>query len=225
MKGNLVTEDSYRDRVHVFKDRNDAGRKLGEKLIHYRNTAAMVLAIPSGGVPVALEVSKFLSLPMDLILTRKVQIPWNTEAGFGAINPDGEVVFNEELLARLRLTEGEIAVQVQKTLAILQKRNTVFRADRPFPETKNRILIMVDDGLASGYTMRAALSFIRKRDPQKIVVAVPTGSFSTVERIVSNVDELVCLNLRYGFPFAVADAYRHWYDVTDEEVLSLLSAE
>lgn len=225
MKGTLLTEDSYRDRIHVFKDRHDAGRKIGKKLIHYKNTAAIILAVPSGGVPVASEISKFLILPMDLIPVRKVQIPWNTEAGFGAINPDGEVIFNEELLGRLGLSAEEIDVQVKKTLDILQKRNALFRSGRAFPALKNRIIILVDDGLASGYTMLAALRFIRKRDPLKIVVAVPTGSFSTVERIVKSVDELVCLNIRYGFPYAVADAYQNWHDLTDKEVLSLLSAD
>lgn len=225
MKAKLITEESYRDRVYVFEDRHDAGRKLGQKLINYKNTETVILAIPSGGVPVASEIAEFLNLFMDLILVRKIQIPWNTEAGFGALNPDGEVIFNEELLEGLGLNEEEINAQIKKTKDILRKRNELFRAGRPFSVIKNKTIILVDDGLASGYTMLAALRFVRKRDPQKIIIAVPTGLLRTVERILNDVDELTCLNIRSGFPFAVADAYKNWYDLTDEEVQSLFKAE
>lgn len=225
MKGKLVFEHSLRDKLYVFEDRRDAGRRLGQKLISYKNTHAIVLAIPSGGVPVAAEIASSLNLPMDLILVRKIQIPWNTEAGFGAINPDGEVIFNERLLNSLRLTEEEINSQIKKTKDILKKRNTLFRAGKPFPIIENMTVILVDDGLASGYTMISALNYVKKRKPQKIIIAVPTGSQKTVGFILPQVDELICLNIRTGFSFAVADAYRDWYDLTDEEVLSLLQAK
>jgi predicted phosphoribosyltransferase len=225
VKGKLVFEHSLRDKLYVFEDRRDAGRRLGQKLISYKNTHAIVLAIPSGGVPVAAEIASSLNLPMDLILVRKIQIPWNTEAGFGAINPDGEVIFNERLLNSLRLTEEEINSQIKKTKDILKKRNTLFRAGKPFPIIENMTVILVDDGLASGYTMISALNYVKKRKPQKIIIAVPTGSQKTVGFILPQVDELICLNIRTGFSFAVADAYRDWYDLTDEEVLSLLQAK
>lgn len=224
MKANLVTEESCRNKVHVFEDRHDAGRKLGQKLIVYKNTDAIILAIPSGGVPVASEIAKSLNLPLDLILVRKIQIPWNPEAGFGAINPDGAVIFNEALLNSLSLTEDEINSQIKKTKDILRKRNELFRGGKPFPEIKNKIIILVDDGLASGYTMLSALRFVKKREPRKIIVAVPTGSLKTVEFILPDVDELICLNIRSGFSFAVADAYRYWYDLMDEEVQCLLKS-
>ncbi len=223
MKSSLITENALRDKVYVFEDRHYAGKKLAQKLIDYKNTNALILAIPSGGVPVASEIAKLLNLQMDLCIVRKIQIPWNTEAGFGAINPDEEVIFNEELLERLGLSEDEINSQIKKTEDILRKRNELFRAEKPFPVIKNKAIILVDDGLASGFTMRAALRFIKKRGPQKIIVAVPTGSRKTVEFILNTVDELICLNIRTGFSFAVADAYRNWYDLTDAEVQSLIT--
>ena len=222
MESTLITEEAYRNKNHIFDDRQDAGQKIGQKLLHYKDKDTLVLAIPSGGVPVAIEIAKRLNLPLDLIIVRKIQIPWNTEAGFGAINPAGEVIFNKGLLPRLGLTENEINLQVQKTKDVLKKRDAVFREGRPFPEIKDRSIIVVDDGLASGFTMLSALDFTRKRHPQKIIVAVPTALQRTVKLLLDTVDELVCLNIRSGFSFAVADAYRNWYDVTDKEVISIL---
>lgn len=225
MKSSLITEDALRDKVYVFEDRHDAGRKLSQKLIDYKNTNAIILAIPSGGIPVASEIAKFLNLQMDLILVRKIQIPWNTEAGFGAINPDGEAIFNEDLLKKIGLSEDEVNSQIKKTEDILRKRNELFRGEKQFPVIKNKPIVLVDDGLASGYTMLAALRFVRRREPQKIIIAVPTSSLRTVELVLNKVDKLVCLNIRAGFPFAVADAYRNWHDLTDAEIQSLLKSE
>jgi predicted phosphoribosyltransferase len=222
VKPKLITEDAYRDKVYVFEDRADAGRQLAHKLRGHKNTSAMVLAIPSGGVPVASEIAKYLNLQLDLILVRKVQIPWNTEAGFGAVNPDGEVIFNDALLMNLNLNEDEINAQAQKTRDTLEKRDRLFRKNRPFPSIKDKEVIIVDDGLASGYTMLSALMFIRRRKPQKVTIAVPTGSQRTVDRILKDVDQIVCLNIRTGFYFAVAEAYKNWYDLTDEDVQDIL---
>jgi predicted phosphoribosyltransferase len=223
MKGRLIIEESLRDGLHVFKDRHDAGKRLTEKLKGYKNSDALLLAIPSGGVPVALEVAGSLNLPLDLILVRKIQLPWNTEAGFGAIDPDGNAIFNETLLNRLEwLTEDEIDSQVNKTRDILRKRNEIFRGDRAFPEIGNRTVIIIDDGLASGYTMLAALRFVRRRKPEKVIAAVPTASINTIEIVLSETDELICLNIRAGLSFAVADAYMYWHDLADNEVISML---
>jgi predicted phosphoribosyltransferase len=208
VKPKLITEDAYRELAH--------------KLRGHKNTSAMVLAIPSGGVPVASEIAKYLNLQLDLILVRKVQIPWNTEAGFGAVNPDGEVIFNDALLMNLNLNEDEINAQAQKTRDTLEKRDRLFRKNRPFPSIKDKEVIIVDDGLASGYTMLSALMFIRRRKPQKVTIAVPTGSQRTVDRILKDVDQIVCLNIRTGFYFAVAEAYKNWYDLTDEDVQDIL---
>ncbi|HXX81163.1 MAG TPA: phosphoribosyltransferase family protein [Thermodesulfovibrionales bacterium] len=218
----LKEDPLLKDKVSVFEDRKEAGKRLAEYLAGYKDTDAIVLALPSGGVPVAAEIASALDLPLDLLIVRKVQIPDNPEAGFGAIGPDGEVFLNRELMKHLRLTEQEISIQIEKTRAIIGKRNRIFRKERPFPSVKNMVAIVVDDGLASGYTMLSAVRFLRKMSPQTLVAAVPTGSKKTVEALVPEVDELFCLNVRSGTFFAVADAYRKWHDLTDEGVLSLL---
>lgn len=218
----LIEEISLRDKQHVFEDRKEAGRLLSEKLKKYKGSDSIVLGIPSGGIPVASEIASALNLPIDLIIVRKIQIPFNTEAGFGAMDPDGKFILNEGLLNQLRLTEDEIRLQIKKNLDVIEKRNKLFRGDRPYPELKGKTIIVVDDGLASGYTMLAAVNFIRKKVPREINVAVPTGSERTIDFIMPHTDELTCLNVRTRFPFAVADAYRNWHDLTDKEVLDIL---
>jgi predicted phosphoribosyltransferase len=217
----IIEDKNLRNKTFVFQDRKDAGKRLSDFLLAYKGTDSIVLAIPAGGVAVAKEIMDTLSLPLDLLIVRKIQIPWNPEAGFGAINLDGYVVFNEDLLRHLNLSERVIASQVEKTRGTLKKRNLLFRGGRDFPLLKDKALIIVDDGLASGYTMIAAIEFAKRRNPAKIVVAIPTGSHKTVKKISSFVDVLYCLNIRESYPYAVAEAYRDWYDVSDEEVLEI----
>lgn len=220
--GRLIEEVSLRNKLHVFEDRTEAGSLLAGKLVQYRDSGGIVLGIPSGGVPVAREIAAALHLPMDLMIVRKLQIPYNPEAGFGAMGLDGEIMLNKGMLNQLGLTEDEIREQAEKTKEVIKRRNQVFRKGRPFPSLKDRSVILVDDGLASGYTMLAAIGFVKRKSPEKIIVAVPTASGRTVELILPEVDELVCLNVRHGISFAVADAYMNWYDLSDEEVLSII---
>ena len=220
--GELVEHPSLKNRVKVFRDRYEAGQLLGRELTRYKNVDTILLAIPSGGVPVASEISRVTGLPMDLIIVRKLQIPGNPEAGFGALSPDGKMVLNENLVKELGLTPHQIGEQAEKTLRVIQQRSIRFRRAKPLPELKGRHVIIVDDGLASGYTMIAAIQWVKKMAPRRVVVAVPTGSERTVERILPEVDVIFCLNVRSGFPYAVADAYRSWYDLSDEEVLKLI---
>jgi len=219
----LIEDASLRDKVYVFKDRKKAGILLAQRLLGYKGTDAIVFAIPSGGVPVAAEIAKAHTLPLDLIIVRKAQIPYNPEAGFGAVSPDGKVLLNEALLGSLNLSEEDIERQIQITIDIIKKRNILFRKGLPFPSIKGRVVIIVDDGLASGYTMLSAIDYVKRHEPQKIVVAVPTGSKRTVDIILPQVDELVCLNMRSGVVFAVANAYENWYDLEDDEVISILT--
>ncbi|HHT9112262.1 MAG: phosphoribosyltransferase [Planctomycetes bacterium] len=208
--------------MHVFKDRKEAGRLLAQKLLKYKDIDGIVLGIPSGGVPVAAEIAKVLGLPLDVIIVRKIQLPDNTEAGFGAVGPDGEVSLNTNLISQLHLTEKEVKRQIQITVDTIKRRNELFREGRPFPFLEDKVVIIVDDGLASGYTMLSAVDFIKRHKPEKVVVAVPTAPKETVDLILPQVDEIVCLNVRSGFTFAVADAYEKWYDLGDEEVISIL---
>jgi len=220
----LIEEHKLRDSHHIFKDRRDAGRYLARELTAYKETDSILLAIPSGGVPVTFEISKALRIPMEVIVVRKLQIPFNPEAGFGAMGPDGDLILNEGLMAHLNLTEEEVETQAKKTLEVIRRREQLFRGGRPLPPLNKKTVILVDDGLASGYTMRAAVRKVRKMLPEEVVVAVPTGAWRTVDLMLPEVDVLVCLNVRTGPSFAVADAYEHWYDLNDKEVLSLLSS-
>jgi len=220
--GKLFEDRTLRNRSYVFKDRTEAGRLLAEKLSPSLSPDALVFAVPAGGVPVALEIVRKLNLPLDLMIVRKVQIPGNPEAGFGAVGLDGEVILNQDLLNRLRLTEEEIEEQVQKTKKVVEERNRVFRRGRIFPEVIDKTAILVDDGLASGFTMAEAVSFLKRKKARKIIVAVPTAPEETVKRLLPAVDEIYVLNIRTSFSFAVAEAYQDWYDLGDEEVLTLL---
>ncbi len=220
--GRLIEEIALRNKHRIFKDRLEAGELLGEKLMKYSDTPSVVLAIPSGGVPVGLAIARKADLPFDVIIVRKLQIPYEREAGFGALGPDGEVVLNEPLLEHIGLTKEEIDNEIERTAAVIGKRTELFRGGRPSPRLEDKNVIIVDDGLASGYTMRAAVQHVKKEKPKKIVIAVPTASDRTARSLVKEVDELLCLNIRTGLSFAVADAYSHWYDLEESEVLSLL---
>ena len=222
--GKLIEDPHLRDRIHVFADRADAGRRLAAQLRDYSGREACLFAIPAGGVPVAAPIAQALKVHLDLVIGRKIQLPWTTEAGFGALDPAGEAVFNEALLQRLQLSPQEIQAQVQKTLATLKQREARLRGGRPYPDLAGRPSVIVDDGLASGYTMRAAINFLKNRHAGEIIVAVPTASAHTVEDLLPLVDCLLCLNVRGGHTFAVADAYENWYDLTEEEVLQVLES-
>lgn len=222
--GKLFEDKSLRDKSYVFRDRSEAGSLLAERLLEIPLPEAITLAIPAGGIPVALEIARKLHLPLDLMIVRKVQIPGNPEAGFGAMGPDGEVIFNEPLLRRLRLTQDDIEKQVARARQIVEERNRVFRGGRPFPDVRDRTTVLVDDGLASGYTMTEAVRFLQKRKAARILIAVPTASEESVNRLSPLVDEIYCLNVRTLYPFAVAEAYENWYDLEDQEVLARMKS-
>ncbi len=222
MAARIIEEPAYRERVHIFRDRWHAGKLLAEKLRIAARDRALVLAIPAGGVPVGYEVAKELRISMEVIIVRKIQVPWNTEAGFGAIAWDGEMVLNESLIKYLHLTEEMIKSSIAKTIESIQGRLRKFRGDKVFPNLNGKVIILVDDGLASGFTMLAAVRSVRKRNPEKIVIAVPTGSLHAIQLLSPEADEILCLNIRSGAVFAVADAYQEWYDLKDEEVAELL---
>jgi predicted phosphoribosyltransferase len=218
----IVEIPDLRNRTGVFQDREEAGLYLAKALEEFRGQDAIILAIPSGGVPIGLTVRSYLQLPLDLLIIRKIPIPGNPEAGFGALSLEGDMVLNEGLVHRLRLSSREIEEEAELVRMELERRNHLFREDRPWPRLKGRIVIMIDDGLASGYTMMAAAIMVRRHDPSQIIVAVPTAPLQTLERIETYVDKIVCLNIRTESRFAVAESYRNWYDLSSEEVLYLL---
>ena len=222
MATTVVDDPKLRNKSWIFASREEAGSHLARMLEQFRGKDAVVLAIPSGGVPVGLAVASHFELPFDLLIIRKIPIPGNPEAGFGAISLEGDMFLNESMVRMLGLSKEEIDELAEPVRDELQARNRVFRENRPLPEMKGKTVILVDDGLASGYTMMTAAHMVRRREPSQIVVAVPTASLSTVELLASEVDMIVCPNIRSGYSFAVADAYEDWYDLSREEVVGLL---
>ena len=165
---------------------------------------------------------EILGLPFDLLIVRKLQIPGNTEAGFGAMTLDGTVFLNNSLLARLHLSAAQIEAEKRRVAKALDRRNAMFRGGRPFPDLTGKRVVLVDDGLASGFTMLASLDMVSKAQPRETVVAVPTAPQSAIDRISPAVDRIYCANIRTGPYFAVAEAYRNWYDLDEKEVVALL---
>mgnify|MGYP001142845867 CR=1 FL=1 len=207
----------------IFKNRDEAGRKLSAELERLELRDAVVLAIPAGGVTVGKVVAETLDAPLDLIVVRKIKIPWNPEAGFGAVAPDGNVILNPEITPTLGLTDEEIERLAQETLEEVKRREGLFRGDRPEPNLKDKTVVLVDDGLATGYKMLAAARSVRKKNPKKVLVAVPTASGGAVKLLEPEVDQLISLYIHpSGELFAVASSYKEWHDLTDEEVLACL---
>jgi len=223
MTAKIIEEQAFRGRTLVFRDREHAGKLLAEKLREYNDKRkVMILALPAGGVPVAYEVAKELEVPMNVMVVRKIQIPWNTEAGFGALTWDDQIVLNKTLISQLGLTKEDIEDSISNTKRNIQERLRKFSGDKPMPDIEGKIVILVDDGLASGFTMLAAARSARKRKIEKLVAAVPTASLGALKLLSAEVDEVVCLNIRTGPAFAVAEAYQNWYNLTDEEVTQIL---
>ena len=206
----------------IFENRQDAGKQLAKKLGNYSDQLAVVLAVPNGGVPVALEVAGTLEADLDLIICRKIPIPLNPEAGFGAIADDGTMFLNEELVRRFDLSRQQIEFEASKVRMEIKRRSLLYRGDRPLVRVSGRTVILVDDGLASGFTMMAAVESVRHRRPREIVVAVPCASAMAVKQVERVAGKVVATTIGYMPRFAVADFYRQWYDLSDDEVIRCL---
>ena len=211
-----------RDRKGVFRDRADAGRLLAALLEEYRGSTALVLAVPAGGVPVALPLAAALGLPLEVAVVSKITLPWNTEAGYGAVAFDGTVRLNQALIARVGLSPEEVEEGIAVTRRKVERRVAAFREGRQPPALEGRTAILVDDGLASGFTMAVALEAVRGSGAREVAVAVPTGHLEALQRLAPAADRLFCANVRRGASFAVAEAYLAWTDVAEDEALRLL---
>jgi putative phosphoribosyl transferase len=210
-----------RNRVRVFGDRASAGKVLAGMLEEFRSSHAMVMGIPAGGIAVAVAIARELHLPLDIAVVSKITLPWNSEAGYGAVAFDGTVMLNEELLSRLNLSSQEIQTGIKKTEQKVSRRVTMFRGHRPLPDF-NRPILLVDDGLASGFTLRVAVKALRRNGATNVILAVPTAHSESVQLILKEVEAIYCPNLRSGLSFAVADAYEQWSDLDEQEVIRLL---
>jgi predicted phosphoribosyltransferase len=223
---NTVYENKeLRNKTRVFTDRFDAGRAVADMLAPSCKGLPnlMILGIPMGGIPLASEVAKKLACPMDVVIVRKIQVPGNTESGFGAMTEENDIFYNNVLISGLRLNEKQIQEQSDKVRRELAQRREKLRQGRPFPDIQGKTVILVDDGLASGFTMKASIHLCKKRKAAKTIVAVPTAPLRTVQELhdVFSAD-IFCANIREGMSFAVADAYKNWQDLSEKEIMPLL---
>ena len=207
----------------LFRDRRDAGRKLAQELKEYANRPnVVVLALPRGGVPVAYEVAKALKAPLDIFLVRKLGVPGHEELAMGAIASGGVRVLNDTVVDALNIPERLIDAVAEKEQRELERRERAYRGDRPKPEVRGKTVILVDDGLATGASMRAAVEALRAQDPARIVVAVPTAAPETCEAFEDTVEEVVCAETPQPF-FGVGFWYQDFSQTSDEEVRTLLA--
>ncbi|MDQ2692800.1 MAG: phosphoribosyltransferase [Chloroflexota bacterium] len=205
-----------------FSDRRDAGRKLSQKLGHYAGRSDVrVLALPRGGVPVALEVSRILNTPMDVFIVRKLGLPGREELAIGAIASGGIRVLNDDVIRLLNVPEEVIRFVAKRELQELQRREQIYRGNRPPTDVRGKTVILIDDGLATGASMRAAVKGLRAQHPARIVVAVPTAAAEVCEAFRDEVDEIVCAITPEPFQ-GVGRWYEDFRQITDDEVRSLL---
>lgn len=200
-----------------FKDRIEAGQKLAEILKEKIKNNFLCFAIPNGGAIIGREIAKELKIPLRLMVVRKVLYPFTTEAGFGAVDPEEKVVLEE-----IPYEEKIIKNQIEKAKESVKERLKKFKKWTDYKNLEGKNIILTDDGLASGYTMFAGVKFLKRKKVKKIIVAVPCASIEAINLIKPEVDELISIYIKKELPFAVADFYQNWYDVTDKEVLEIL---
>jgi putative phosphoribosyl transferase len=206
----------------IFQDRTEAGYVLARKLKKYANRAdVMVLALPRGGVPVGYAVAHELNAPLDIFAVRKLGVPGYEELAMGAIASGGVRVLNEDLLEQINVSRDAIDRVARQEQVELERRERLYRGDRPPLNLRNQIIILIDDGLATGSTMRAAVRALRTLQPARIVVAVPVGPSSTCAELLAEADEVVCAAIPEAFG-GVGRWYRDFRQITDEEVRELL---
>lgn len=206
-------------------NRTEAGQELAGALASYKGMDAVILALPRGGVSVAAEVARALDAPLDLVLVRKIGVPMQPELAMGAVVDGGEplIVRNEDIISMAGISEAEFRHVCDCELAEIDRRRKLYLSGRPRAEIKDRIAIVVDDGVATGATTRAALQAVRKRRPRLLVLAIPVAPTSTLEELRGEADVIVCLEAHEYFP-AIGVYYSDFRQVSDEEVVRLLSA-
>lgn len=205
-----------------YRNRSEAGRLLAEELAHYKSKAdVVVLGLTRGGVPVAAEVASALHAPLEVVVVRKLGVPFQPELAMGAIAGDDTQVLDKQLVRALDLTDNDVEAAITRERAELQRRERLYRGGRPVLDLKEHTAILVDDGLATGSTMLAAVAFARKRLAKRIVMAVPVASVEALEKLRERVDECICLATPEPF-FSVGDWYWNFLPTEDAEVLKLL---
>ena len=208
-------------RSSPFEDRRDAGRKLAAKLSRFRGGGCVVFGLPRGGVPVGYEISRSLGAPLDVFVSRKLGAPGQPEFGIGAVAVGGVRILNTDVIRRLGITDEYVDRITAQEVAEVNRRLRYFRGGRPEPEVRGRTAILVDDGLATGVTARAALEGLKLREPGRLILAAPVCAAQTAELFASRVDELLCLASPSDLG-AIGLWYRNFDQTTDQEVVQLL---
>ncbi len=207
----------------IFADREEAGRLLANELLRFKDQQPVVLALPRGGVPVAVEVADALHAPLDLILARKIGAPWQPELAIAAV-VDGdrpETVVNQAIVDQFGIGDSYLKEQEARQLAEIERRRQLYLADRPRAGLAGRTAIITDDGIATGATMQAAVHAIKRARPKRLVLAVPVAPPDTIERLRCEVDEVVCL-LRPAAFGAISLFYADFHQITDDEIVGML---
>lgn len=205
----------------LFRDRQHAGRELAKRLVHLSNQSPIVLGLTRGGVPVAYEVARALGAPLDVWVVRKVGAPIQPELGMGAVSEGGEVFVDAHIVREVRASEAEVQEVIARKTAEVQERCARYRRGRGTPNLEGKTVLLIDDGIATGGTARAALRAIRRRGPRRVVLAVPVGSPDTLEALAEEADEIVCLSPQPEL-FAIGLWYETFDPVEDEEVVAFL---
>lgn len=207
-----------------FRDRGQAGQRLAKALVKYRDRNPVVVALPRGGVVVGAEIARLLGCPLDFVLVRKIGLPGQPELAIAAIvdGVEPHIAVNEDILAALDMTDDEFRRLCSKELAKIERRRALYLKSAARPDLKGKVAIVVDDGIATGATARAALEAIRSRNPARVVLAVPVAPTETLAGLERDVDEVVCLHSLEPF-YAIGVYYDDFEQVTDEEVMDILS--
>ena len=206
----------------TFLNRSDAGEKLVKRLAKYKNRKdAIVLAIPRGGVVVGYEIAKALKVKLDIIVTKKIGYPENSELAIGAVSLGGKAILDEAIVSEHDISRGYINAEVKEMQREVERRYKQYRGGKKLPELKSKIVIIVDDGIATGYTTLAAIQFVKSEKPKKIILAVPVIPRETFESLQKEADEIVCLNVADVF-FSISRFYEEFPQLEDEEVKKYL---
>lgn len=207
----------------MFRDREQAGKLLAKAVAKLGLTDIVVLAIPRGGVPVAREVASALGAPLDLVITRKIGAPGNPEFAIGAVTQDGEAMLNDETVREMRLSESYVERETRHQFNEIRERMKKYRGDRPFPKIEGKTVVIVDDGIATGSTTRAAIASVRKMKPSRIILATPVAPKETLRELSTLVDQVVCLDTPQVF-YAIGEFYENFEQVEDDEVRRILES-